>query len=154
MAEGRPLLLLGCSQRKRHTPGLLPALERYDGVNFRVLRRAIREGRFPDGLYVLILSARYGLLPADALIEDYDLRMTRQRALSLQRDVSGALDAHLQVDRFDRIFVNLGQVYLLAVAQSTELARPGRCVNYASGGIGRRMSQMKAWLEAAGGPER
>ena len=37
------LLLLSCSQRKRPDPGLLPAIERYDGPQYQVLRTFIRE---------------------------------------------------------------------------------------------------------------
>ena len=78
--EHRYLLIVACSQRKRSDPGLLPAIERYDGVNFRVLRKARREGYWPENLDVLILSAKYGLLKPDTLIEDYDSRMTQERA--------------------------------------------------------------------------
>jgi len=58
------LLILSCSQRKRPDPGLLPAIERYDGPVFQVVRRYLREQ--PAGskqLDVFILSARYGLIP-------------------------------------------------------------------------------------------
>ena len=36
--SGRLLLIMSCSQRKRPDLGLLPAIERYDGGHFRVLR--------------------------------------------------------------------------------------------------------------------
>jgi hypothetical protein len=39
------LLLLGCSDRKRAVKGKLPALDLYDGVNFRVLRTSSTGGR-------------------------------------------------------------------------------------------------------------
>src|SRR5262245_4306372 len=44
------LLIMACSQRKRSEPNLLPAIERYDGVHFRVLRKAQREGYWPANL--------------------------------------------------------------------------------------------------------
>jgi queuine/archaeosine tRNA-ribosyltransferase len=53
------------TQRKRPEQGLLPAIERYDGVHFRVLRKAKREGYWPRNLEVLIVSAKYGLLELD-----------------------------------------------------------------------------------------
>jgi hypothetical protein len=37
------MLILACSRRKRPDEGLLPAIERYDGPAFRVLRRFLRE---------------------------------------------------------------------------------------------------------------
>jgi hypothetical protein len=39
----RQLLVLSCSQRKLPNPEPLPALERYDGPAFRVLRKFLRE---------------------------------------------------------------------------------------------------------------
>lgn len=43
-SERRYLLILACSQRKRVDAGLLPAIEHYDGVNFRAIHKAKREG--------------------------------------------------------------------------------------------------------------
>ncbi len=62
--SGDRLLILSCSRRKRLDKDLLPAVERYDGPAFRVLRRFLREMPFeaPD---VPILSAEYGLIPHD-----------------------------------------------------------------------------------------
>ena len=142
----RYLLIVGCSQRKRPEPGLLPAIERYDGVNFRVLRKAKREGYWPENLDVLIVSAKYGLLRADTPIEDYDKRMTRDRALALQPVVSAGLDAHLVQVKYDEVFVNLGKTYLLTLTESLEMTGLRDRMIYAVGGIGEKMSQMKQWL--------
>jgi hypothetical protein len=69
MASDHRLLILSCSQRKRPDAILLPALERYDGPMFRVLRKFLRENPskelHPD---VYILSAQFGLISADQLI--------------------------------------------------------------------------------------
>jgi hypothetical protein len=73
------LLILACSQRKRPDAELLPALERYDGPAFRVLRRFLRS-RAPDPPEVLILSAEHGLIPRDLPIAAYDRKMTPARA--------------------------------------------------------------------------
>ena len=60
------MLILACSRRKRPDDGLLPAIERYDGPAFRVLRRYLRErpAGAPD---VFILSAEHGLIGALSL---------------------------------------------------------------------------------------
>ena len=52
------LLIVTCSQRKRSDRELLSALERYDGPFFGILRKAQREGYWPDNLDVLITSAK------------------------------------------------------------------------------------------------
>ena len=147
-SDPRCLLIVACSQRKHSSPGLLPAIERYDGVNFRVLRKARREGYWPENLDVLILSAKCGLLKPDMLIEDYDLRMTLERAIALQAQVSADLDAYLRRTTYNEVFINLGKVYKAALALSKELTIPSRQVRYATGGIGKKMSQMKTWLQS------
>lgn len=146
-SEPRYLLIVACSQRKRSDPGLLPAIERYDGVNFRVLKKAQREGYWPESMDLLILSAKYGLLKPNTLIEDYDLRMTRKQAIALQAQVSADLDANLERTPYSEVFINLGKVYMAALGLSKELTTLDKRVHYATGGIGEKMSQMKKWLQ-------
>ena len=148
------LLLLACSKRKVPTPGLLPALQRYDGNAFRVLRRAQRVGCVPRDLVILILSARYGLIGPECLIADYDQRMTIERAIALSPEVSGRLDDELGRLRPQAVFACLGQLYLQAIATSLafkEIEQAGR-VRYARGKPGERLAQLRDWLwERAGG---
>ena len=76
------LLVLACSERKVTAAGLLPAVDRYDGPPFRVLRKYLREHTgAPD---ILILSAKYGLIPSDQQIPYYDCRITRASARVLK----------------------------------------------------------------------
>jgi len=56
------LLLIACSSRKLRTKGLLPVIERYDGVTYRVIRKAMREGYFPPNVDIKILSAKLRLV--------------------------------------------------------------------------------------------
>lgn len=142
----RDLVLLACSARKRPKPRKpFAAIERYDGVFFRVLRkwrRTLPTGRpAPD---VLIVSARFGLIGADTAIPNYDLRMTPELAAELGPQVQKALRSRLTGKRYRRMFVNLGRDYLATVAGVEELKH----ARWATGGIGKRASQMKHWLEA------
>lgn len=43
MASGKRLVVLSCSATKRDDTGLLPALERYNGPMYQVLRTFLRE---------------------------------------------------------------------------------------------------------------
>lgn len=148
------LLLMACSKRKRHTAGFLPAFQRYDGGTFRVVKRAQREGRAPRNLEILIVSARYGLISSECLIEDYDQRMSIERARELCAEVGVRLDDELGQIRPQVVFASLGQVYLQAIVTSTafkQLEQAGR-VCYARGKPGERMAQLRDWLwERAGG---
>lgn len=144
------LLILGCSAAKRHDAGLMPAIERYDGPAFRVLRLAQREGNLPWLTWIRILSAKYGLMGPEDMIEDYNQVMTPQRAAELV----GAVSVHLfgllrQHPECNDIFINVGAAYAPALAGFADwcLRHAIRCT-VASGGIGTRCSQLKVWLEA------
>jgi hypothetical protein len=149
------LLLLSCSKRKLHTAGQLPAIERYDGNAFRVLRRAQRDRCVPRDLAILILSAKYGLIGPECLIADYDQQMSADRALALRPEVGGRLDDELGQLRPQAVFASLGQIYWQAITTSIafkQLEQAGR-VWYARGKPGERQAQLRAWLgERAGGP--
>ena len=137
------LLVVGCSDRKRATPHEpVAALERYDGVFFRVLRKWLRvtEGA---SLTVLIISARFGLIEATTPIPNYDQRMTSRRAAELVPQIQSAILEHFKRKLYHRIFVNVGHDYLLTLAGIEELSS----ASWAKGGIGERAHQMKQWLE-------
>ena len=85
------MLILSCSQRKRLDEGLLPAVERYDGPAFQVLRRFLRENS-SEAPHVLILSAEHGLISYDRPIAAYDRKMTLARARELRPLVLAKLD--------------------------------------------------------------
>lgn len=137
------LLLLGCSDRKRAATIKLPALELYDGVNFRVLRAFLRERGWPPGLCIKILSAKYGLIDATTLIEAYDQRLDVASARQLNRKVLKSL---LRFGRPASAFINLGKDYLPAIDGINRSI--GNRIVYAEGGIGRKMAHMKRWLNA------
>lgn len=141
------LLLLACAQRKFQTPGPLPAMERYDGVNYRVLRKLRYENRWPECCDIRIISALHGLIGPEHILGYYDLKMTRPRALYLQSQVSAGLDALLAPRPYAEIFVNLGKTYLLATQSSVELWTEPQCaVRIAAGSIGVKMAAMRQWL--------
>jgi cytoplasmic iron level regulating protein YaaA (DUF328/UPF0246 family) len=122
----------------------LPALDRYDGVNFRVLRKLIREGRLPQDLDIIIISAKYGLIKSSDAIGNYNQEMTLARASELRGSIAECLDQIIASGNYEETFVNLGKTYRAALGNSKLLSKTK--VTYASGGIGCKMAQMKAWL--------
>jgi hypothetical protein len=142
----RYLLIVACSQRKCVTPEVLPALERYDGVYFRVLRKARREGYWPEKLDVLIVSAKHGLLEADTPIAHYDLRMTQEQATYLRPSVVPALAERIASRSYTEIFLNMGKTYYMALDGWDVSLTRDITVLYAKGGIGQKASQMRTWL--------
>lgn len=141
------MLVVACSARKLAGEGPLPAIDRYDGPAYRLIRKAMREGRCPASLRLLILSARYGLIEADHPTEDYDLKMTAARALEIRPEVSARLDARLRDHCFNSVFINLGHDYLAAIEGAAGLRETGGRVVYAAGAIGVRLARMKRWIE-------
>jgi len=142
---GRAWLVMACSARKRHDPGLLPAIDRYAGPAFLVLRKWQREQ--PDaaaGLTVLILSAEFGLIEAAAPIPHYDRRMTAARALEL----SVTVEADLAARRMSGpICVHVGADYRRALSDWLQSATRAGTLTQTHGGQGEQLVQLKLWLD-------
>ena len=142
------LVVISCSARKKNDPGTLPAIERYQGITYKVIHKARKEGYWPDATDLFIISARYGLISEHELIEWYDLKMSEERARACCSTVSHAFDTLLRYHPYEAIFINLGQTYMLSLASSTEYIqayKDGR-LQQASGAIGQRLRQTKNWL--------
>lgn len=137
------LLILGCSQKKRADTGLLPAVERYDGPAFRVLRKYMSQKLAPP---TWILSAEYGLIPADMLIPDYDRQMTTTRAQEIWPQVKATLEI-LASNNYSEVLVCAGQKYVSLLAGLIGLLS---CpITYTSGPVGRHLAILHDWLHEA-----
>ena len=141
------LLILSCSNRKIATAGEIPAIDRYDGGAYRVIRKARREGNFPDNLDIYILSAKFGLIHANHPIPDYDLRMTKTRAIELQNQVYKTVASDLSHQKYESIYVDLGGDYLPAIEGCIPLINTNQML-HAQGRIGERLRALKLWLYA------
>src|SRR5690349_5361375 len=107
------LLILACSQRKRLVPTLLPALDRYDGPAFRVVRRYLLTDP-ADRPDIYILSARFGLIGSDDPIPEYDQRMTPERMRELAPALVERLQMILDGRPYSQVLLSLGRSYLPA----------------------------------------
>lgn len=139
------LVILGCSQRKNQTSRMLPAIDRYDGPVFRVLRKHTREAA-EDAANVCILSGRFGLIPGKHLVPRYDRQLPRDDEGTLRRRVERQVKKTLDEIQPERLFVSVGCGYwpLLEEPLSREIAASKLLV--ANGGIGGRASQLAHWL--------
>lgn len=137
------LLILSCSARKTNNPGLIPAIDRYDGHFFRVFKKALREG-YAQNVQLTILSSRFGLLNTHTLIPDYDQRMTPEQCEARKPTIQHNLNLWLGDTRYKEIFVNLGKEYLPLVEGMPGLAT----ATFAAGQIGERAHQLKEWLHS------
>lgn len=147
----KKLLVLGCSQAKRDAPGLLPAIDRYDGSSYRVLRNYLREREWPQSLSVAILSAKYGLVGCFTEIEDYNERMTPMRASEWAPKCLVTLNSW--ADRHQSLHFSLGKDYLPAVRPALENDLKAKCEVF-EGPIGMKLSKIKGFLEGTEAPAR
>lgn len=142
MNEKRRLLILSCSQRKRASHEPLPAIDRYNGPLFFVLRRFLREcphrARLLD---VYILSAVYGLIPGDFSTALYDRKMNTSRIAELQPQITTVFSG-IRRDNYISIYFVLGKAYLKAF----EGLQAHKEVTVAHGPIGKKQTQLKRWL--------
>ena len=136
------LLILGCSDKKIESFSQTPALEVYDGPNYRVLRKFLRENGWPPGLRVKIISAKYEIIDATTLIEPYDERLNKEKAKKIRPKVMQSLE---EVGLPTSVFINLGKDYLPAISCITTLFGSDKII-YAEGGIGKKQQAMKNWL--------
>lgn len=145
--EPKRLLILACSQRKHPDPGLLPAIERYDGPQFGVLRKFLLEQPAKAQLVdTFILSAKFGLISVDQPISNYDYKMSPQRAQALQPKVTSALEQILQTNPYSELFISLGQSYWQALVGYEQLVQSETQVTIAAGSQGGRQAALRRWL--------
>ena len=141
------LLILGCSQKKRPDSGLLPALDRYDGPMFRVLRKFLREcPGGAQGLETYILSAEFGLMQASQPIPNYDRRMTLQQANRLKSPVLACLRRILTEKQYQRLLINVGKDYAVALSDYKWRCLTNVKMTVATGTQGYRQAELYDWL--------
>ena len=139
------LLILSCSQRKAPVKGRLPAIDRYDGPAFRVLRKYLRET--PSGApTVLILSAKYGLIESERKIPSYDQRLSRTSAAQLRPQVLETVRRVLRSRAWRAVGVCAGKEYRSTLNGLAELLPAEVRLDLLSGGLGKRLAALRDWL--------
>ncbi len=140
-------LILACSQRKRLDERLLPAVDRYNGPAFQVLRRFLRESpsEAPD---ILILSAEHGLIPYDLPIAAYDRKMTPTRARELRPLVLAELDRVTTHRSSPDTLIFAGKHYLPALNLGASPPR-NAATKVCAGALGRKLAELHDWLHGS-----
>ena len=160
------LLVMSCSERKNRFDVPRPAFEVYDGPAFRVVRKYCEElnaqtsaGRATaphpalaaPGLYVMIVSAKFGPIPWTRPVDHYDEKLTHAKAMhERDRGAWSQLLFHACASvKPASAFVYGGEDYKLAVPV-TGWRTPDCPVELSSGGQGFQLRQLKRWLEGGG----
>lgn len=144
MKQATRTVILSCSGRKRPDPGLIPALERYDDNNWRILRKYLREHE-DTGLAVWAFSSSYGLglYPASNPIPNYDLPPNPISAAALYPWTIATL-REIKAQGGPVLAV-VGQTYRTSIAAAARAI--GLDVTFAEGGPGYKGQTLKRWLE-------
>lgn len=140
------LLVISCSQKKNKSKGLLPAMERYTGAWYGVINKLKRENKFPSNLDVVIISAKYGFLRSNDMIEYYNLRMNKTMARELNNEIIKEFKKLFEHEHYESIFINLGKDYLLAIEGLQRLVPNNTNMIFTEGPLGVRKGEMKKWI--------
>jgi cytoplasmic iron level regulating protein YaaA (DUF328/UPF0246 family) len=109
------LLIQSCSATKQDVEKPVQALDLYDGYFFRIIKKAVRAGRFQPGLDIMIISAKHGIVEPEDEIRYYDQRMDTERAEELNDAVVDTVAEKVAEEGHKKVWVNLGKDYLPAV---------------------------------------
>jgi hypothetical protein len=142
--NNRNLLVLGCSRTKRKTEKPLPAIERYDGPTFRMVRRLYFDGLHLD-VDLMIFSARFGLVRPSAMIPRYDLSLKDGPSTPEAKAASWRLEEAIRRCGYREVFLAMGKKYSSALDGFSEQLTTCRIL-VPSGPIGRQMHQVRRWL--------
>ena len=142
---GKYLLIISCSKRKIKYRNPTKAIEVYDGPIYRMLRKMMREGKLPQNLDIVIISAKYGLIMADDEIAYYDEFMTKAKAYALRSMIIEKLNKRL-TNKYREIFINLGENYIITIKDFEKNINSGCEIIYARGRLGERLKQTREWL--------
>lgn len=125
----------------------MPAVERYDGPLFRVLRRYLDDpsGQVPS---IWVLSAKHGVISGDARIRDYDHQLKDPSSAPFLRLVGSGLSEAYQKEPWDEALVFGGRAYREALSVSAAALRPSPPLRLVGGSIGGQASRLRRWLRA------
>ena len=141
------LLFLSCSQQKRTTPDLLPAIERYDGPAFRVVRNFRRDNFAEKSIIdIFIISAEYGILEASKEIPFYDRRLTSRRVNEIRPLIENKIKHISKENHYDDLFISASQAYLEALGTYQNYIQNNTRITLSSGSPGKKLGELRRWL--------
>lgn len=140
----RRALIIACTQRKNSAENDLPAIERYDGPTFLVLRKYLREHP-GDQIDIFVLSAKFGLISSSRPIPNYDLRLTKSTAQELLPRVVRKAREIFMGEKWNSVGVCAGKDYRAILDSVTALLVDSQ-IDMIGGGQGQRLTALRDWL--------
>ncbi|MGB9693670.1 MAG: hypothetical protein ACPLYF_02390 [Fervidobacterium sp.] len=152
MVRKRRLLVLGPSFRRRKDSGLLPALERFDGLFFRVARKYLGGVR---GVDVVVMVDDLTLVDGDAPLAFREPEGSEWGKQRFSKEVleeakvknEEFLSKMLKNGRYSEVYFAMGRQYAEALP---DLEKYGvKVVFPTSGGPGPKAQALKEWIMRA-----
>lgn len=151
MKSKKRLIIVTTSIRVNKTEELIPAIERFDGVFFRLLRKYIRKGMMKN-TDVLILSEKDGLVRHDQKLP-FRKPAGKIGALTLDpKQVETARAKNLEMlkttlKNYSEIYINVGKQYLKLIEGFERYTKAK--ITYAKGRYGEKARHMRDWIISA-----
>jgi len=153
MSKPRKLLIISASSKMtRQTESPIPAIERYDGLLVRVVKKALKEKDHGD-IEVLLLSPVLGLVEAKDEIPYHEPlpgcwkkpNLTEKEINSIREKNTAKLQFLLKSRQYAEIYINVGKV----LRQLLDLRLfSGSKIIFAEGpGPGPKAAHMKSWIQ-------
>lgn len=125
----------------------MPAIERYDGSAFKVLRKFLHEcPNEAQRLDIYILSAEFGLIHSAHPIPFYDRKMTEIRSQELHSSVLSKLEYIMLTKSYEELFLIAGKNYHVAFSGYESIIPLNVTYRTATGGLGKQLSELYFWL--------
>ena len=137
------LLINSCSKLKKKLYGV-KAIELYDGPSFKIIRKYKSLN-----IDLFIVSAKYGLITENDIIDYYDEKMTFKKAKSMSIEIADRICDLIKDKKYEEILLNLGKNYKVAFDNAlTRLKKssPQTMITILEGPIGIRLRELKEWL--------
>jgi len=151
LAGHRSLLILGPSFRRKKSSGSLPAIERYDGLFFRIARKYLKDIRDVDST---VMVDDLSLVDDTAPLPNIEPEGQHWGARKISKDsVERAkvknrdfLDKKLRKRKYSEVFISMGKDYAQALPPLNQYAL--KVIFPASGGPGPKARALREWLQA------
>ena len=151
MVTKRRLLILGPSFRRERSSELLPAIERYDGLFYRVARRYLDEAKDVDVVVMtddlILVDGKTPLPYRKAEGNQWGMQEFPEKTLegALEENTS-FLQHKLKNKRFSEVFISMGKKYAQALPTMSQYG--AEVVFPRSRGIGPKAQALKKWISA------
>ena len=148
------LLILGPSYMRKINPNLLPAIERYDGIYYRIVRKYMDKIK-KKRIDIIIITEDLELLQSNSLLPYKSPKGKDWRSLALpkeliekkQKEIRRKLLRLIESKHYDEIFIVLNKHYKKILPDLTPYT--SRVISDFRG-LGHKAQALKEWIEQSG----